>query len=263
MTVEFNISHMSTAPLIREMPGVFRTAASIAVNEVAFDAKKRLATQAKRVFDRPTRMTSNPAFVDKKSTKETLNAHIILKDLPKGTGPDVYLAPQIYGGDRNLKRMEKALITKNLMNPNDRFIPVFSKTKMHMDKNGNMKRGKIVQMLSQLSAFGEQGYRANIRDPRRSRYFTVKDKGDVGNLHPGVYYIADKKKPLYLMIGIFVRGPFNYRKRFRYFEAVEKSARVVFPRRFAEIFQERAARKIRKFNLATGASRTIRAPRLP
>lgn len=259
--VEFGISAISTKPLIEKFPYLFQYAASTAINDAAFDAKKRLANQAKQAFKNPKPTTINAGYVYTKSTPQTLRARFGLKDfLPKGTAPDVYLRPQIYGGLRREKRMEKVLIRAGVMPKGTYFIPV---SKTIMDQYGQMRGSTITAMLSHLQAFGEQGYRANIKNPRRSMYFAVKYRGDMGILSPGVYRWINKKNDEFELVGLFVSKDPTYRKRFYYFETVEKAVRMTFPTSFSRRFQAMARKRIREFNLQSGKTSTRRVMPLP
>lgn len=266
MAVSFNISGFSVKPLIQKYPHLIRYAAANALNDVGFDAKARLAQHAKRVFNNPKPLTVNAGLVYRKATPKNLDLLFGLKDkteVPKGNPPDMYLYNQIYGGNRTHKKVEMALIYARKMPPNTFFIPI---NKGVMDQYGQMKGGEVTRMLSQLSAFQESGFRANIKNPNNSRYFTVQHRGDRGMLPPGVfrYMTHDRSSDgMVELIGLFVsRRPF-YRKRYYYFETVEKALRMTFPITFNRRFQSMAAKRNREFNLMTGSSSSRRIIPLP
>ena len=266
MAVVFNISGLSVKPLIQKYPHLIRYAAANALNDVGFDAKARLAQHAKRVFNNPKPLTVNAGLVYRKATPKNLDLLFGLKDkteVPKGNPPDMYLYNQIYGGNRTHKKVEMALIYARKMPPNCFFIPI---NKGVMDQYGQMKGGEVTRMLSQLSAFQESGFRANIKNPNNSRYFTVQHRGDRGMLPPGVFrYMTNDRSSdgMVELIGLFVsRRPF-YRKRYYYFETVEKALRMTFPITFNRRFQSMAAKRNREFNLMTGSSSSRRIIPLP
>jgi len=262
--VEFNISSTSTKHLIEQYPFLIRYAASVAVNDVAFDAKKRLATQAKRVFNNPRPMSINAGFVYTKSTPKTLQALFGLKDfLPKGTAPDVYLKPQIYGGSRGHKRFEKAIIRKFPgFGRNTFFVPA-TQNRQFLDSRGDLRGSVVTQMLSHLQAFGEQGYKGNIKNPKRALYFPVMRLGDYGMLPPGIYKRDAIGSENFEAVVFAIRSEPRYQKRFYYFEAVEKSAREKFPTSFTRRFSRMAAKKVREFNITRATSKTRRLAPLP
>ena len=250
MAVEFNIGHTSTKDLVRQFPYLFRYAASVAINDVAFDARKRLNAHAARVFNNPVALTRNSAEVVRKSTKETLSAMVGLRDqVAKGTAPDVYLRPQIHGGSRNQKRFEKALIrTFPGFGRGAFFVPAMQNTEF-LDSSGDLKGGVVTKMLSHLSAFGEQGYKGNIKNPKRALFFPVIHRGDYGMLAPGIYKRDAVGSENFKAVVYAVRREPRYRKRFYYFETVEKSARMTFGPSFTRRFQNMAAKKVKEFNL--------------
>lgn len=250
MAVEFNIGHTSTKELIRQFPYLFRYAASVAINDVAFDARRRLNAHASRVFTTPRALTKNSAEVVSKSTKETLSAKVGLRDqVAKGTAPDVYLRPQIYGGHRNQKRFEKILI-RNFpgFGRGAFFIPAMQNTEF-LDSTGDLRGGVVTQMLSHLQAFGEQGYKGNIKNPKRALYFPVIHRGDYGMLAPGIYKRDAIGSENFKAVVYAVRREPRYRKRFYYFETVEKAAKMTFGPSFTRRFQRMAAKKVQEFNL--------------
>ena len=253
--VQFNISATSTKPLIEKFPYLFRYAASSALNDTAFDAKKRLAEHAKRVFKTPRNVTINAGFVFDRASAENLRARFGLKDfLPKGTAPDVYLRPQIYGGTRAQKRFEKTIIRKfPSFGKTTYFVPA-TQNKEFLDKTGDLRGSVVTQMLSHLQAFGEQGYKGNIKNPKRALYFPVIHRGDYGMLAPGIYKRDAIGSENFKAVVYAVKRQPQYRKRFFYFETVEKAARMTFPVSFSRRFQAMARKRIREYNLVSGTS---------
>lgn len=252
MAVTFNIGHMSTAPLMQQYPSYFRSIASHAINDVAFQARRDLGTHASKVFKSPRNLTRNPAEVLKpKSTPETLQVRIGLRDqVAKGTAPDVYLRPQIYGGPRNHKRFEKALLNRIPEFGYHTFFVPASQNKEFLDPAGMVKGSVIVQMLSHLQAFGEQGYKANIKNPNRALYFAVPYRSkEFGMLHPGIYKRDSIGSDFFKAVVYAIKTQPRYKKRFFYFERVEKSAKQVFPMSFARRFQRIGRQKAKTFNL--------------
>lgn len=255
MAVTFNISASSTKPLIQKFPYLFRYAVSTALNDTAFDAKKRLAEHAKRVFNNPRPVTINAGYVYNRSTPETLQAKVGLKDfLPKGTDPEIYLRPQIYGGGRAQKRFEKALIKKfPSFGRTTYFVPAMQ-NKEFLDRYGDLRGSVVTQMLSHLQAFGEQGYKGNIKNPKKALYFPVIRRGDYGMLAPGIYKRDAVGSENFKAVVYAAKREPQYRKRFFYFETVEKAARLTFPVSFSRRFQAMARKRIREYNLVSGTS---------
>lgn len=117
------------------------------------------------VFDRPTPFTMSALFV-RPATVSNLSAEVKLKDFAgKGTPAATYLAAQLRGGSRRLKRFERALQSVGAMPAGYRAVPGAA---AKLDSYGNLDRGQIVQMLSFFRAFPEAGYKANMTDKKRA-----------------------------------------------------------------------------------------------
>lgn len=137
-----------------------------ALTMTAQRVKDAQVREMRDVFDRPTPYTLDSLFT-RPATKTNLTAFVWLKsDTSKGTPADKYLMPQIKGGERRLKRFEKALQRVGALPPDYVAVPGEA---AKLDSYGNMSRGQIVQILSYFQAFPEAGYRANITAARKVR----------------------------------------------------------------------------------------------
>lgn len=206
-------------------------AMTLALNNTAKIVERALYAEMKRVFDRPTAYTMNSLWV-KLATKQTLKSVIRFKDRAgKGTPAEKYLGPQVRGGPRHWKRHEKALQKVGLL-PSGMFCVPGSAARI--DRDGNMDKGQIVQILSYLRAFGEEGYKANMSDKGRARvakdnkrtgargfaYFVLKEKRN--GLVPGVWQRfqfahGSAVRPVL----IFVKSP-SYSRRFDFYDVAER-----------------------------------------
>jgi hypothetical protein len=204
-------------------------ATALALTKAAQIARDKLSEMTTTVFDRPTPYTRN-AFYVRPATKKNLVASVGIKDFaPKGTPAAKYLRSQIEGGDgRNTKRMERALQSKGLMPQGSYAVPG---AQAPLDAYGNVPASFIVRMLSDLQAFGEQGYSANRKGDRRgakrSNYFFVPRRGS--SLKPGIYWHMPGG-----MLGVVFRfvSQVAYRKRFDFYEAGRKIAVDAFDEQF-------------------------------
>jgi hypothetical protein len=138
-------------------------------------------------------------------------------DGAKGTAPEKYLAAHLTGGGRRHKRFERALISANLM-PADMFAVPTSAAPL--DAYGNVPGSFIVRMLSDLRAFGEQGYRANRRGKRtgarKSNYFfKAPGNAKTAHLRPGIYWHIPSGAVVPLFV--YTRTP-QYTKRYPFYE---------------------------------------------
>jgi len=139
-------------------------AASVALNKTADDIQRAEVHEMRDVFDRPTPYTLSSTYV-KRSTKATLQATVGLKDFSgKGIPATKFLAPQISGGGRRLKRFERALRAAGHLPEDFRAVPGNG---AKLDQYGNILPSQITQILSYFRAFPEMGYRANMTEKRK------------------------------------------------------------------------------------------------
>lgn len=238
--MKLNVSTNATdvADRIRSLGSSGRTAAARALTATAkLDVQPAIKVEMVRAFDRPTEYTLNSTFL-KAATRDTLEARVWLKDNPfgKGTPADRYLAPDIFGGDRRQKGMEKALQAARLLPPGHVAVPAAG---AQLDANGNVKRSQIVQILSQLRAQQGSGFESRASGSARSRRTVARQ---------GVTYFALPRARRGLKAGIYMKRKFahgsaikpvflfaakaGYRPILKFFEVGEQAARSNFPRRF-------------------------------
>jgi hypothetical protein len=175
-------------------------------------------------LDRPTPYTMNSLYIEQAKPGKLSGRVWVKGDSGKGTPATKYLLPNVEGGDRGMKRFERALYLAGVL-PNGMYAVPGKGARL--DAYGNMSRGQIVQVLSWFAAFGEQGYRANMTDKGRRRlaagtkkrpvrgieYFVVRSQSG-GLKQPGVYQkrrfgFGDELRPIL----IFVDGAPNYERR--------------------------------------------------
>jgi hypothetical protein len=207
-------------------------AASLALNNTARSAKSDLVGEMQKVFDRPTPYTLNSIFI-KPSSKTDLKVVIWLKDDTfKGTPASRYLAPQIFGGERSLKRFERALSFRGLLPQGMIVVPGKG---AQLDQYGNISRGQIVQILSSLRAFGGQGYAANRtarsikRAGRRAEYFVGRPgRGlPLGVWQRMSFAMGSAVRPVLMFV-----KPKPYMPRFEFFPIAERAFKREFDGQF-------------------------------
>lgn len=202
-----------------------------------------LRSEMQEVFDRPTPWALGGLRFRRPSMGKPVVSIWLEEFGGKGIPAAVFLAPQIEGGKRRHKRFEKALIARGLMSPLAYAVPG---GQAPIDAYGNVPGPFIVRMLSDLQAFGEEGYRANRRGKRRgarkSNYFFVGGRpGRGSHLKPGIYW----KMPGGLL-GVafhFVSGT-AYRKRLDFYGVAERA----YNRVAARFMTEEIARRARQHN---------------
>lgn len=174
-------------------------ATALGLTRIAQAVKKRQEQEIGRIFDRPTRFTRQ-AIRMWPASKEQLRAVVWLRDdMEGGLKHSNYLTPHIDGGGRKLKRFERMLARIGVLPSGWRAVPGEA---ARFDSYGNMSSGQIVQILSYVEAFSEQGYQANKTADQRARmrkgrqgrsygkaFLIVKPRGSARTRHltPGIY----------------------------------------------------------------------------
>lgn len=235
----------------------FERAIKNALNDVVFMAKKDAGTRTQAVFDSPTPLTKNPALVDKaEKTPRGMEARVYLKGkwdmATKGSGPAEYLRAQITGGKRRDKRSERLLKIKGILAQGYQTVP----TKAYRNRYGNITRGMIQKILSDLQAYSYSGTTEQNRPTfaykklkgRNNYRFRKADKNIKGGIArtQGRFYVIpagkrgagiyERKKKRPVMVMAFVPDP-TYRKRYNFAWGVQKIVEGNFRRRFGYHFR--------------------------
>jgi hypothetical protein len=220
-----------------------RFAAAVALTRTAQDVKAAERDQIGKVFDRPTPYTLRSLFLSP-ATKDKLEAMVWLKDDRAGSGTPAtrYLLPHIEGGSRGTKGFERALQRQGLMPAGHFAVPASG---VKLDAFGNVSKGTINQILSQLRVQVTAGYESRATGSARSKrsvrrqgveYFVITKPH--GKLKAGIYgryrfASGSAVKPMF----IFVPGV-RYSPRFRFFEVADQVVATAFPRHFEVEFSK-------------------------
>lgn len=162
------------------------------MTEGARAAERAIKAQAQTKIDRPTSWTINSTFV-KPARSNNLAVRFGFKDYAvKGTAAAKYLQPMATGTPRGHKGSERLLQRAGLIGGNQYIVPT-GVTPLKLNQYGNLTAGRYVQVLSRLSALGEQGYTANVAASGRSQgkrsqadYFVGKPGGARGHIYARV-----------------------------------------------------------------------------
>ncbi len=237
MRINISSDFARIAKQIEEIGRQAQYAAAVALTRSAQDVREALKDEMRQVFDRPTPYTLNSLFV-KGANRNNLEARVWVKDNPsaKGTPADRYLGPQIYGGARSLKGMERALQAAGLMEQGEFAVPAAG---AQLDSYGNVKRSQIVQILSQLRLQQKAGYESRASNSAASRRTVARQ---------GVTYFALPRGTRGLKPGIYLKKVFahgsavrpvfiftakaSYKRRFQFFQVANKVALERFPIHF-------------------------------
>ncbi|GBR03181.1 hypothetical protein [Gluconobacter cerinus] len=221
-------------------------AAASALNRLATGARLQVVDRMREVFDRPSAFTLN-GFFTRPATGKNLEAWVATRDYARrGTAAITYLGPQIHGGDRDMKRFEKALRS---VSGGQYVVPGKD---CPLDENGNIKRGVIIQILSRMSLMqdptsniGDKTARRIARQLKnvrgsRSEYFVGYERG---NRRPrGIFKLLAKGQVGEILR--FVSAP-HYKARL----PVEEIVNETISRRQDRIVNEEIIKVFRKRGL--------------
>jgi len=203
-----------------DLPG---RALADALNHTANQGTQALVVAMTDVFADPTPFTLNAVRIFN-ATPNRLEAALWVKDEKdnnsKGQAPEDWVAPEVFGGQRALKKSEAMMRAKGIL-PAGRFIAPGAGARL--DRYGNISRGQIVQILSGLSLFDVSGYTGNASLSKRSQrkghgsaFFVIRrGKTAIG--------IAERRGERVQVVLAFVRQP-HYRNRLDFHGVVERVA---------------------------------------
>lgn len=166
---------------------VIPQAAVRGLNNLAYDARKALQQEMRDVFDRATPYITNSPVVTP-ATPERLESKVSMPYKGgKGVAPESVLRAEITGGPRRMKRFEIVLDRAGILPKGYFAVPG---AKVLLDQYGNVSGPFIVRLISYLQAFGEQGYRGNMKAKRIANLAKI-GKTERGNKTiGGVQYFA-------------------------------------------------------------------------
>lgn len=164
----------------RQVP--FATAKALTLT--AKEAQKDTYREFESKFDRPTPLTMRSLFI-KPATKRDLTAEVFVKDRPIGgknsKSTAEILRHQFGGGTRLVKRLEQMLRRQGFIDEDEFVVPGAA---AKIDRYGNMSRGQLTQMLSQIGA-GGSGYDNRSTGSARSRRNVARAGKMFWSLGPG------------------------------------------------------------------------------
>lgn len=167
-----------------------------AINYLGREVRKGLTAQIPQRFASPTPFTlrgirSTTATVQRPETQ------VGFKELDVGR-PEHYLEPQVEGGGRPLKRLERLLRDKGILPEGMFVVPGPAARK---DQYGNWSRGEIQQVLAALGASADpltrtdlnrtRGTRRGIRPAQRKRRLYWVGRPGTGRLPLGIWAVGE------------------------------------------------------------------------
>lgn len=227
-----------------------------ALTKTAQDVRAAQKAEIAKVFDRPTAYTLNSVYI-RPATKQRLEAEVWLKGdgSQEGGSRRHYLGPQISGGNRPLKKFEQRLARAGYMTASERAVPGAGAV---LDSYGNMSRGQIVKILSQLQTAAVVGDYSNASNSKRSTAKRAKEQYFVSR-GPGSWTgkgaWKNGLKSQHLPRGVWVRRSFgalgtaikpvllfvnsaSYRPRYKFFDLAHKVIDQKFEVNFDTSFEE-------------------------
>lgn len=176
-------------------------ATALTLTRTGQDVKAAVERRMPEAFDRPTPYTER-GFRLFPATKRSLRALVTFREDARH-----YLNAQVAGGGRQTKALERALQAAGAMPYGMIAVPGQG---ARLDRYGNVDRGQVIQVLSQLRITMTAGYTRNMSLDARGKInaqrraggrFFVAQAG--GKLHPGVYqreFMGRNIAPIFLFV---------------------------------------------------------------
>ena len=223
----------------RRMAAAVATALTRTAQAVSKDWQQQINTR----IDRPTARTQAAAGFAGASAQK-LEARVFLKDRLAGTSPAAYLAPQELGGNRLLKKFERALVSSGAMPQG--FVTVPGRY-AQLDGYGNMSRGQLIAVIRALGADYSPGYQQTISKSTAKRlsaqakhgrkYIAVSpQEAGVYKVSPGIYErMADGSRKAVMLF----KSEVGYKRRLNLVDqAGEQNIRQTFEREVTRSIDE-------------------------
>lgn len=239
----------------KQLPFAIARTLSRVGKESADDVRKALPVY----IDRPTPWTIR-GVLNQAATKKDLRSIVWFMDGLLGSKEKLrgakmtpaarYMAPNVFGGQRDQKRIEAKLEAKGVLPPGRYIVPTkFTK----LDKFGNISRGLYSKIMANLQLNNDPGYTANETEASRKRnrrkrktfsgfqYFTPiagKRRGAARALfEKHSFAMGEAIRPILA----FVKKRPSYKKRFPFFEIATRFARARYMREFPKSLEHAIA----------------------
>lgn len=222
---------------LRDIPSrVLPYAAASAITKGLKRAQPAIVTRMSQAFVRPVGYTLNSTRIEV-ATKDKLFGRIAVKDqrVGKGTRPESYLFPEVEGGTRNRKGLEKLMQYKGLLQPNEYAYPQSSTI---LDANGNVSAAKVRSIINQVGKPGGKYFVATLGKNRtRGLWERAEAGGSIKGRRKG------KKARGVRAVFVFSRAVPTYKPRLDFVGTAKKAVEAGF----ATDFYAEAQRIRRKF----------------
>lgn len=209
----------SLAAELRDIPSrVLPYAAATALTKGVKRGQQAVITRMSDVFVRPVAYTLNSTRIEV-ATKDKLFARLAVKDqrTGRGTRPESYLFPEVEGGSRNQKGLEKLLQFRGFLAPGEWAYPQSSSI---LDANGNVSGPKVRSILNQV---GQPGSRYFVATLGKSRTHGLWERGE----HKGGRSGKNQKRSVRAVF-VFSRNAPTYKPRLDFTGAARKAVQDGF-----------------------------------
>lgn len=213
---------------LQEHPAIMRKAITFALDDTAEGLRKEQVMEMQVVFDRPRLYTLNALYAVKArgqvNADGVTTAGLAWKEFGGSIPAYKYLYPHVYGGPRRLKRHEKALQGRGILQADQMTAPGRNYPK---DDSGDILGGVYTRMLSELDALPNVPGGKKAQQKKRaaaSRFFVYTPKGasyPVGIAEPNGDGIRVMLR--------FIQPP-TYKKIYDYIGISDNYVRVNFPK---------------------------------
>lgn len=258
MTIDVSGGSAATKAIVERFSARrLNAVAATALTRTAVEVWQSARTELQHAIDRPTPYTVSAMRYVAASADRLVAAvgfdiaritDIQGNTLRYQSGSDVpaskYMQPQVFGGPRRQKRFEKLLQAAGFLPSGWLAVPGSG---ARLDAYGNMSKGQIIQIISQLRISPEAGYSRNMSfDARKQisaqrraggRFFVVRPGG---RLQPGIYQRELIGRNIVPVI-VFVRTA-SYRQRFDFFGLANRITAERLPHHFAQALESSAQR---------------------
>jgi hypothetical protein len=194
MEIKAHVDMSQVIDYFRGIPDKARAVSSKILTSAAFDVNAEIKTAMQQRFKGGATPYALRSFRVIKSTPETLESRVELRqDSPgKGNEYNKALGHLFIGGTRAWKKMEGAFLKTHYLPPGYAMVPGAAAP---LDAFGNVPASFIRQLLSYLGAAEiNLGYRANMTDKRKAKLANVgRTEGGYKTINGAVYFISRGK----------------------------------------------------------------------
>jgi hypothetical protein len=209
---------------LEQHPSIMRKAITFALDDTAEGLRQAEVMEMEVVFKSPRKYTLGSLYAVKARGDNSLKAGLAWKEFGGSIPAYKYIAPNVFGGGRRMKRHELALQGKGILPEGSMTAQGRSYPK---DDSGDITGGQYTRMLAELDALPNTPGGQKSKTKKRAdsmRFFVYKPKGaqfPVGIAEPNGDGIR-------IMLR-FIQPP-TYKPIFDYYGVADDYVRINFPK---------------------------------